>query len=187
MPQLAVSLNAARQIDQKLMNAAKAHECAGFDCVVCSWRTDDVEKVADIIETETNLPGLRDTLEQLDHSRTEIDTAMASKGDHPLAHFHLNGSGERLHAITVKMTLFNRIRAALGTRDHDTPESKSIRKTEPPRFILRPLNLPQEARSGCHKCNFGAIMASESAREIHLLCYVHVIEIVMAEQSMAFR
>lgn len=186
MPQLSLSLNAARQIDQKLMNAAKAHNCAGFDCVVCSWRTDDVEEVADIIETETNLPDQRDTLEQLDHLGTEVDTRMASNG-HPLAHFHPNGSGERLHAITVKMTLFNRIRAALRSRDHDTPESKTIRETEAPRFILRPLNLPQEARSGCHKCNFGAIMASESAREIHLLCHVHVIEIVMAEQSMAIR
>jgi hypothetical protein len=174
----AAAVRATELIDSKRSNAAYAHPCAGFDCAACSWRTDDLDEIAGIIDRETNYPELLSLLEYFDNLRREVLAAMRSKSPHPLASFHENGNGKQLYAITVPIGIFDRIRTAL---EHHKPANH----ISGVRFLLRPLRLPEEAHSNCSKCENGALMARESGVETSYLCYLHVTEVVLQEEITA--
>jgi hypothetical protein len=161
----AAALRAAELIDSKRSSAAYAHACAGYDCAACSWRTDDIDEVAAIIDGETNYPELHGLLEYFDNLRREVETGMRSKSGHPLANFHENGRGKQLYSISIPIGIFDRIRTFLGQQKlgHDTATM---------RFLLRPLRLPQEAHTKCSTCESGALMAKESGAETSYLCYL---------------
>src|SRR5258708_10027617 len=178
-------MRAARQIDQKRTHEASAHACAGSDCVVCSWRNNDLADIAAIIDRETKFPNLLELLQQLDDLRREIEAALKTKTGHPLAHYYLDGEHSRLHAITVSITAFTGIRKLLSqmtpplaSPELPAPQTRSA-------FVLQPLSLPKEAHSACGRCGAGAIMALESNGETAYLCYLHTIGAVVTEELAA--
>ena len=171
-------VRATDAIDRKRMSEASAHNCAGAHCAICSWRTSDIAEIARTIERELHLFAIVLFLRKLESLRAEVDTAMQSGTDHPLA----AGGKNRLEGITVRTPLFDEARLLLGTiLGQQCKEAKGQPNTAHC-FVLRPLALPSEAQIGCEKCSYGATMAKETAVATTYLCYLHVVEAVLEEE-----